>query len=256
MLLRRQVRKGKSIGDSFVCDNGIRFQTCLAFSWERGDFERTFLEIAESVQQEYAQARVERPDPTELESIVGRLDEVETQTSKLLDLYQRGLFDVERLTPRVAALKKEKAELEAQKVRAEGRLTGVSEVQFRLDLQEFFDADLNDPKGRDVLAGVIGRLFTRIDVFHAGLPSRFQQLISARRRMVEQGKKGIQVYHKMAKETSFLQERFFLAHFVEKGVKPCPDFLTDELFLEMFDDPKSARVEFRELLRLAKATPR
>jgi DNA invertase Pin-like site-specific DNA recombinase len=251
MLLRRQ-QGAKNTKEAYMCDNGFRFQTCLAFSWPRVHLEKTFLEIVESVQREYVITQVDKPDPIEFQSIIARLEGIDDQMKNLLNAIQHGRFEVEIINPRVDALKKEKAELVLQKSRMEARFSGASQVQFKLDLEKFLDVDLNDEKKREILAGVIARMISSIDVYHVGLPSRFQQLMAAKRRMIENGLKGNQVFFKLAKEIPFEYERFFLAKFLQNGVKPYPDFLTEDDFVEMYDDPIAAKKEFAEIYRLAK----
>ena len=248
MLLKRQVTPRGHRQETFVCDRAQRFQTCLAFGWDRSSFEACFLEFAEGVQQEYISLQIEKPDTSALPTIVAQLAELEMQETKLLDLYLEGRFTKEKLDGRIDRIRAEQAHLRNKRTELQNSASGRTQKQFQLDLRAFLETDLEDQNKREILAGVISRLFSRIELFFVGLPSRYRSISAKRKQMLAKGMKGNQVYFKLIKETPFLAERFFIAHLQEVGARPYPDILEDEEFASLYDDD-NALEEFKEITR-------
>lgn len=257
ILLKRQVTSKGHRQDTFVCDRAQRFQTCLAFGWERNDFEACFLEYAAGVQKEYASLKILRPDARALPTVIAHLAELEARESKLLSLYLDGKFTKEKLDEFGEKMRVEKARFSQEKTRLENSVSGRTERQLKLDLRTFLKVDLADEKNREILAGVVSRLFWKIDLYFVGLPSRYKWLVARRKKLISGGLKGNQAYFKLAKECAFLSERFFVGHSNQIGAKPYPDFLGDEEFASLYDDEESgtgsAHEEFRQILAAADA---
>ena len=250
MLLKRQLTKNGSRREHYICDKAQRFQTCLAVGWDRDDFECTFLEFAAQVQSEYSRVQLAKPDATELPTLQAQQRELSTQEDRLLDLYQSGKIDRDKLEQRIAAVRTEQKTLKAEVTKLENSMTGRAEEQFKLDLNTFLNTDLQNPVKRELIAGVVSRLFTKIDVYFAGLPSRQRSLMAAKKKLLADGLKGNQIFFKLAKKVPFMAERFFVGHFHDIGTKPYPDFLKDKALAEMWDD-KNAHKEFKAIATAA-----
>lgn len=253
ILLKRNATTGGNRSEMYVCDRAQRQQECVAYGWDRGDFEVTFLEYAEQVHAEYQHISTAKVDnTTEASRVQNRLYEIEDEETRMLELYQKGrVAGLDKIQAMLDKLQNEKEALTKKKNEIENAASGRSQKMFRFDIKQFLDADLTDPTKREILAGAVSRLFSRIDLYFVGLPSRHKWIREKQKEMEAATLKRNQIYFKLRNEAPFLQERFFIGTLNEVGSKPYPSELFDEDFAELYEDNKppgsNPHEEFKEI---------
>jgi DNA invertase Pin-like site-specific DNA recombinase/predicted RNA-binding Zn-ribbon protein involved in translation (DUF1610 family) len=260
VLLRRNRTTSKHRSEVYVCDRAFRHQTCISYGWDREDLETTFLKYAENLHAEYANVTLYKPTANnELPGIVDRLLEIEQEETRLMELYQKGrVQNVAKIQGMLDALHNERQTLSNRRAELEHSTSGRNEKVFKFDLEQLLNADLKDPDKRDILAGCISRLFSRIDLYFVGLPSRYNWIKQRQSELSKKGLKRNSIYFQLRRESPFMDERFFLGVTKEVGAKLYPDIQDDNLakdFFALYEDnaPDGAdpEKEFKEILAAA-----
>lgn len=196
---------------SYICRNAHQGdKTCLLYSWGAEHFDAMFLEFAENVQEEYAKLNaVSQRQEIPIDGYEHELDDIAARLGKLLPLYETGVIDKTQLTNRVTELNQRKQTL--LQLIATAKYVE-SPTQRTADLDAFTDADLTDTVQRERIADAIGRLFSRIDVYFAGLPSQHKQILQLRAKCLKEGLSPRGANQRILKQLPYKQKRFFIAY--------------------------------------------
>jgi hypothetical protein len=226
MLNRQALYKNKvkyGMTESFICDHSHHFgRNCLRYGWSRVEFEQCFMEFASDIHKEYLKFnRTKITDSqNKIDALKVELLDIERKRKRLLPLFENEVIDQVELKQRASELNEDKKRITASLLETTSIQTP---EQTKFDLEKFIDVDLDDSEKREQLADVVSRLFSSIDVYFVGLPSRYKMLKTAQHRYLEQGRlKPNQIFNRLNKLLPFQRERFFVGHMKDGSLMQWP----------------------------------